>query len=100
MDKHYYDHDYCFFGLNLDYQKRPFKLIAHALCYADYIEIIGGYCDICQGEPSKYSLRLEDGIPAKLDEVGQLILLDGSYQDKKIEYRSICDNCYKEIYYG
>ena len=100
MDKHYYDHDYCFFGLNLDYQKRPFKLMAHALCYADFIEIIGGYCDICSGEPSKYSLRLEDGEPANINEVGQLILLDGDYSDKKVVYKSACDKCWKEIYCG
>ena len=46
-----------FFGLNLDYQKRPFKLMAHMMCYADEIDVAGGYCDICGAVPSKYSLR-------------------------------------------
>lgn len=98
MEKHHYDYDYYIFGLNLDYQKRPFKLMAHMMCYADNIEIVGGYCDLCGNVPSKYSLRLEDGKPASLNENGKIILLDGEYGEQKIEYKSACDKCWQEIY--
>ena len=98
MDNHYYDHDYILFGLNLDYQKRPFKLMAHALCYADIIEIVSGYCDICGCEPSKYSLRLENGKPANIKDDGKIVLLDGEYGDIDIEYQSVGEKCWKEIY--
>lgn len=98
MEKHHYDYDYHIFGLNLDYQKRPFKLMAHMMCYADEIEIVGGYCDLCGNVPSKYSLRLEDNKPAQLNENGKIILLDGEYGEQKIEYKSVCHDCWRRIY--
>lgn len=98
MEKHHYDYDYYIFGLNLDYQKRPFKLMAHMMCYADVIDVSGGYCDICNSIPSKYSLRLEDNEPAQLNENGKVILLDGEYGEQKIEYKSICSECWRKIY--
>ena len=72
--------------------------MAHIMCYADEIDIAGGYCDICGAVPSKYSLRLEDNKPAKLNNNGQVILLDGEYGEQKITYKAICDKCFKEIY--
>ena len=63
-----------------------------------WLKIIGGYCDICGKVPSKYSLRLENDIPADIEKEGQVILLDGEYLDTKIEYKSICDDCFKKIY--
>ena len=98
IEKHHYDYDYYIFGLNLDYQKRPFKLMAHMMCYADEIDIAGGYCDLCGNVPSKYSLRLEDDKPASLNENGKIILLDGEYGEQKIEYKAACDKCWREIY--
>ena len=100
MEKHHYDYDYYIFGLNLDYQKRPFKLMAHMMCYADEIDVSGGYCDLCGAVPSKYSLRLEDDKPANLNENGKIILLDGEYGEQKVEYKSVCESCYRNIYCG
>lgn len=98
IEKHHYDYDYYIFGLNLDYQKRPFKLMAHMLCYADEIDIATGYCDICGGVPGKYSLRLEDDKPANIEANGKVILLDGEYGEQKIVYKQICDKCWENIY--
>ena len=99
IEKHHYDYDYYIYGLNLDYQKRPFKLMAHMMCYADEIDIVGGYCDICGAVLSKYSLRLENNIPAPLKDDGKIILLDGNCEDNvKIDYSAICENCWQEIY--
>lgn len=98
IDKYYYEYDLFFFGLNQDYRRSPFKLMASAMAMADKIEIIGGYCDICGKVPSKYSLRLENGKPADIEKEGQVILLDGEYSDIDIKYQSICDDCWKKIY--
>jgi len=98
MEKHQYDYDYYIFGLNLDYQKRPLKLMAHMMCYADEIDIATGYCDICGGVPGKYSLRLEDNKPADINSNGKIIVLDGEYGEQKISYQQICDQCWRRIY--
>lgn len=98
FDEYYYKYDFILFGLNQDYRRSPFKLMASAMAMADDIKIIGGYCDICGKIPSKYSLRLENDIPADIEKEGQVILLDGEYLDTKIEYKSICDDCFKKIY--
>ena len=98
IEKHHYDYDYYIFGLNLDYQKRPFKLMAHMMCYADEIDIATGYCDICGGVPGKYSLRLEDDKPADINSNGKVILLDGEYGEQKISYIEACDKCWENIY--
>ena len=98
MEKHHYDYDYYIFGLNLDYHKRPFKLMAHMMCYADEIDIATGYCDICGGVPGKYSLRLEDDKPANIETNGKIIVLDGEYGEQKIIYKQCCDKCWENIY--
>ena len=98
MEKHQYDYDYYIFGLNLDYQKRPFKLMAHMMCYADEIDIATGYCDICGGVPGKYSLRLENDKPADINSNGKIIILDGEYGEQNISYQQICDKCWRKIY--
>ena len=98
MEKHQYDYDYYIFGLNLDYQKRPFKLMAHMMCYADEIDIATGYCDICGGVPGKYSLRLENDKPADINSNGKIIILDGEYGEQNISYQQICDQCWRKIY--
>ena len=98
MEKHHYDYDYYIFGLNLDYQKRPFKLMAHMMCYADEIDIATGYCDICGGVPGKYSLRLENDKPADINSNGKIIILDGEYGEQNISYQQICDKCWRKIY--
>ena len=98
FDEYYYKYDFYLFGLNMDYRKSPFKLMASAMAMADDIKLIGGYCDICGKVPSKYSLRLENDNPAQIDKEGQVILLDGEYNNTKIEYKSICDDCWKKIY--
>ena len=98
FDKYYYYYDFYLFGLNKDYRRYPFKLMGSAMALADNIKIIGGYCDICGQEPSKYSLRLENDKPADIDKEGQVILLDGEYEDVKIDYKSICDDCWRKIY--
>lgn len=98
MEKHQYDYDYYIFGLNLDYQKRPFKLMAHMMCYADKIDIATGYCDICGNVPGKYSLRLENNKPADINSNGKIIILDGEYGEQNISYQQICDQCWREIY--
>lgn len=98
FDKYYYYYDFYLFGLNKDYRRYPFKLMGSAMALADNIKIIGGYCDICGQEPSKYSLRLENDKPADIDKEGQIILLDGEYEDVKIDYKSICDDCWRKIY--
>ena len=98
IEKHHYDYDYYIFGLNLDYQKRPFKLMAHMMCYADEIDIATGYCDICGGVPGKYSLRLENDKPADINSNGKIIILDGEYGEQNISYQQICDQCWRKIY--
>ena len=98
FDKYYYNYDFYLFGLNQDYRRYPFKLIGGAMAMADKIQLLGGYCDICGQEPSKYSLRLENGKPAEIDKEGQIILLDGEYNDTKIEYQSICNDCWRKIH--
>lgn len=99
FDKYYYDYDFYIFGLNLDYTRKPFKLMANAMAMADVVEIVHGYCDICKNEDSKYSLRLENDKPANIKEEGQVILLDGEYNDIEVKYLSVGDNCWKNIYY-
>lgn len=98
FDEYYYKFDFYLFGLNTDYRRSPFKLMASAMAMADNIKLMHGYCDICGNIPSKYSLRLENENPARIDKEGQVILLDGEYSDIKIEYQSICDDCWKRIY--
>lgn len=98
FDKYYYQYDFWLFGLNMNYRRSPFKLMASAMAMADKIELIGGYCDRCGEIPSKYSLRLENGEPADIAKEGQVILLDGEYDDVRVDYQSICDNCWKNIY--
>lgn len=98
FDEYYYKWDFVFFGLNMNYRRSPFKLMASAMAMADDIKLIGGYCDRCKKTPSKYSLRLENGEPADIEKEGQVILLDGEYADTKVEYQSICNDCWKEIY--
>lgn len=98
FDEYYYKYDFYLFGLNMDYRRYPFKLMASAMAMADKIEIINGYCDICKEGKSKYSLRLENDEPACIKKEGQVILLDGEYNDVKIEYKSICDKCWQNIY--
>ena len=68
------------------------------MAMADKIQLVGGYCDICGKEPSKYSLRLENDKPADISKEGQVILLDGEYNDVKIDYKSICEDCWKGLY--
>lgn len=98
FDKYYYYYDFYLFGLNMDYRRYPFKLMAGAMAMSDKIVQVGGYCDICGQEPSKYSLRLENDKPADIDKEGQIILLDGEYNDIKIDYKAICDDCWRKIY--
>lgn len=98
FDRYYYKYDFYLFGLDMDYRRSPFKLMASAMAMADKINKIHGYCDICGHVPSKYSLRLENGKPAEIEKEGQVILLDGDYDDVKIEYQAICDNCWQKIY--
>ena len=95
----YYDKiDMYFFGLNRDYKNDIFKLMSTAMAYADKIVIIGGYCDFCGLEPTRYSLRLENDEPANLNKESQVILLDGNYENAKIEYKTICEKCWNNIY--
>lgn len=98
FDEYYSKYDFYLFGLNTNYRREPFKLMAHAMAMADDIQLIGGYCDICGSIPSKYSLRLENGEPANIKEDGQVILLDGEYSEVKVDYQSICGNCWEDIY--
>lgn len=98
FDEYYFKYDFYIFGLNRDYRKSPFKLMASAMAMADKVELLGGYCDLCGQVPSKHSLRLENNIPAEIDKEGQVILLDGEYNEIKIDYKSICDDCWKKIY--
>lgn len=99
IDEYYYKMDMYFFGLQKNYRREPFKLMGSAMALADEIKIVGGYCDICGQEPSKYSLRLENGTPADIKKEGQVLLLDGEYNDVEISYQSVCDDCWKKIYY-
>lgn len=98
INEYYYKYDLYFFGLNMNYRRKPFKLMASAMAMADKIQLVGGYCDICGKEPSKYSLRLENDKPADISKEGQVILLDGEYNDVKIDYKSICEDCWKGLY--
>ena len=99
FDEFYDKFDFYIFGLNLDYRRSPFKLMASIMAMADDIQILGGYCDKCGKIPSKYSLRLENDLPAKIEKEGQVILLDGEVLDKtKVDYQSICNDCWKQIY--
>lgn len=92
------DYHFYLFGLNLDYRRMPFKLTASAMAMADDIEFLNGYCDICEENVSQYSLRLENGAPAKQDDDGKLIILDGDGEETKVTYQTICSDCWRKIY--
>lgn len=98
FDKYYYQYDFYIFGLNMNYKRQAFKLMANVMAMADKIEILNGYCDICKNEKSKYSLRLKNGEPVDLKENAEVILLDGEYSQDEIKYLSVGDECWKKIY--
>ena len=56
------------------------------------------YSSIVRKRNKKYSLRLENDKPADISKEGQVILLDGEYNDVKIDYKSICEDCWKGLY--
>lgn len=90
--------EFFIFGIPNDYRRKPFPLMANIMTFANKVEIIGGYCDICGAVPSRYSLRLENDKPANIKEEGQVILLDGEYSDVDVKYQAICDDCWRKIY--
>lgn len=92
-------HDIFIYGLDLDYQKNTFPLIAEAMGFGDIIIKMHSNCDICNApNMGRYSLRLENKVPADINSTGKIILLDGEYGDVDIEYKSVCDDCWLEIY--
>ena len=99
--KYGFSMNFYIFGLDRDYKLDTFSLMDKALGMADSVEKLGGYCDLCSKIPSKYSLRLEDGKPANInDKNAEVILLDGEHNDVEISYKSICPECYEKIYFG
>lgn len=98
FDEYYEKYDFYLFGLSRDFRGYPFALMANAMAMSDAIQLIGGYCDLCGKTPSKFSLRLENEKPANINEDGQVILLDGEYDETKVDYKSICTNCWNDIY--
>lgn len=99
FDKYYYNYDFYIFGLSDNYKKEPFKLMANVMAMADKIFLLSGNCDICKNQPSRYSLRLKNGKPVDINEEDKVILLDGDYGEDKIEYLSVCRECWRKIYY-
>lgn len=100
FDEYYYKYDFYLFGLSKDFRGYPFKLMANAIVMADDVSFLHGYCDICGKTPSCHSLRLENGKPADIrNDSKQIILLDGEYEDINISYKSICRDCYNDIYF-
>ena len=51
-------------------------------------------------EISNEHKKLKDAIKniTDIDKEGQIILLDGEYNDIKIDYKAICDDCWRKIY--
>jgi len=101
FNKNYHLYDFYIFGLDLDYQKSSFPLIGEVMCLGDIILKKHSNCDIC-GEQNvgKYSLRLENNKPADILENGNIILLDNTYGDIKVEYKSVCEDCWRNIYHA
>lgn len=100
IDEYYYKYDLFLFGISNDYRRVPFNLMANAMAVADKIEILHGICDICKQNPSDYSLRLVNGEPADIkDNDSKVILFDGNYDENVVEYKSVCKECWKDIYY-
>lgn len=99
FNKHQHLHDFYIYGLDLDYQKSSFSLMGEIMCLGDILIKLHSNCDICgQTNKGRYSLRLENDKPADILTNGQVILLDNIYGDVKIEYKSICTDCWREIY--
>lgn len=97
--EYYCKYNFYIFGLNTDYKREPFSLIANIMTIADKVTILKQICPICKEEMSKYSLRLINNKPAILEDDADLIILDGSSKDDyNISYQGICDKCWNEIY--
>ena len=98
--ENYGKYEFFVYGLDLDFQKKSFALMAEILCLGDIIIKLHSNCDMCDVQnKGRYSLRLEDGEPAEIYSPNpQIILLDGTHTDTEITYKSICEECWKDIY--
>lgn len=72
FDKYYDKYNFYIFGLNLDYNRTPYKLFSFMMAMADKIEFMDAKCYYC-GKPAKYST----------------LMLESNYEP-------VCRNCWVE----
>lgn len=101
INKYSIHYDFYIYGLDKDYRGIPFHLIANIMAFADNIEKLKGNCDICSSHSStNYSLRLINGEASKIDIEEELIILDNTVdQNRKVEYNSVCPDCWYKEYF-
>lgn len=97
--KHYHLYDFYIFGLDLDYRRNSFKLMNEVTSWADVVNKVHANCDICgEKNVTKYSMRLEDGSPADIQNNGKIVILDGEYAGVDVKYHSVCSDCWRQTY--
>lgn len=101
INKYSIDYDFYIYGLDKDYRGIPFHLMVNIMAFADSIEKLKGNCDSCGlHSSSSYSLRIINGESSKIDIEEELIILDNTVdQNRKIEYNSVCPDCWYKTYF-